>query len=57
MAVRLEISKRDIENAIDKEIASLKRAKNTARSPEFEIIYETAINRLTQARANITEIK
>lgn len=57
MAIRIEIEKTALMNALDLAIASAKRAKNTAKKPQFQILYEQDIIELQKAQGSITEIK
>lgn len=45
-----------LNNAIDMAIASSKRAKNTSKRPEFNVIYDKEIAELHAIKASITPV-
>lgn len=57
MAVRVEAKKELVTLALNTQLASLKRALNTARNPAFKPILEKDIADLQTAIGSITEVK
>lgn len=57
MALRVELDKAMLLMALEKELASQKRLKNTTKQPQFIPIIEGDIAKLQTAIGGITEIK
>lgn len=55
MALLIDIERKQLEHCIDLQIASSRRAINTQKRPEFQVIYEKDIDLLTKAKASIRE--
>lgn len=56
MALRVDIPRYLLEQALEATIASMKRAANTSKRPEFQEFYKRDHAILTMALASITEI-
>lgn len=56
-ALRIEINKAILCNAIDMAVASARRAINTSKRPEFKVVYEKEIAELIAGKQSITEVK
>jgi hypothetical protein len=56
MALRVELTRDQLTSAIDKELASIKRALTGAK-PQFRELYEKELAALTVGRNTITEVK
>lgn len=57
MALRIDIDRGLLMVALEKELASQKRLKNTTKQPEFVPIVEKVINGYMHGIASITEVK
>lgn len=57
MALRIELNRAVLEAALEQRIASLKRAKNTNKNPDFQVLYDKDLRELQHATNTITEIK
>lgn len=57
MAVRVELPKEMLVMALEKELASQKRLKNTTKQPQFIPIIDGDIAKLQTAIGSVTEIK
>jgi len=57
-ALRIEIDKTYLTNALDMAIASLQRARNSKKlNPAMDLLYEKDIGTYQVAKASITETK
>lgn len=57
MALKIDIDKGLLMTALEKELASQKRLKNTTKQPEFIPIVEGVINKYMHGIASIAEVK
>lgn len=57
MATRIELPKELVRNAFETNIASLKRAINTAKTEMVKEAYRHELAQITNALASITEVK
>lgn len=57
MALRVELERIQLETALQQSIASVKRAKVSARNPQFAALYDKDLATLQHAMNTITEVK
>jgi len=57
MAIRVELHKEAVTEALTKSLDSAKRGKNTTKNPKFTILYEQQIHELQTALNTLQEIK
>lgn len=57
MALKIDIDRGLLQVALEKELASQKRLKNTTKQPEFVPIVEKVINGYMHGLASIVEVK
>lgn len=57
MALRVDLARPQLEQALQGAIASAKRGQNNSKSPDFKVLYEKDLAALQHAYNTITEIK
>lgn len=57
MAIRVELNKESVQDALQKSIDSAKRLQNSTRNPQFKALADQQLRELTQALNTLTEVK